>query len=187
MAGRTRLLELAVCLCLIHFCGSGSSFADVGGSVPFYKEVAHDPFSWNYCFFGAIVVATIIIEYPIIYFLLERPVKARMQLFLFTVLVNLVTNPVAQFSILFIADPVLLGSHLLANVVMLLIELVVVAVEFSLMIWIFRWTYLRGLLDRHVTATRTLVIALTANMASFAIGYIGFLLIIAIVTTYLFR
>ena len=75
---------------------------------------------------------------------------------------------------LFIADPVLLGSEAIVLPLQISIGLVTVIVEFALLKWIFGHEYRWGLLSAPVTAKRTFVIALVANLASFVTAFIGF-------------
>jgi len=161
--------------------GVRSTFADGALPVPFYKEIAP---TWDFLvrlYFGAfahIFVATVAVEYLVVYVLLGRPAKAWTQLFFYIMLVNLITKPAAHLSMLFIGDPDLLGSTTRALLVDGIIELVVVTVEFGLMKWIFGSMYRRGVLQEPVTAKRTILIAAVANVASFAFGVVGLILLL---------
>ncbi|MFZ5866336.1 MAG: hypothetical protein ACOYXY_10685 [Thermodesulfobacteriota bacterium] len=178
----TRLVALAS-TGLIYLYEVGSTFASGGPVVPFYKEVfAHSPI-WEVLaayskLLAVIFCATVAVEYLTVYFLLGGPSKVRIKLLFYIVLINMVTNPAAQFLMLFVGDPDLVGSAELALVVTCVIEFVVVTVEYGLLRWVFGRMHRRGLLYRPVTATRTFVISLVANAASFAIGVVGSISII---------
>ncbi|MEW6529403.1 MAG: hypothetical protein AB1473_01120 [Thermodesulfobacteriota bacterium] len=178
----TRLVPLASTGLMILY-GVGSTFAAAGPAVPFYKEILAHSSAWEILaiyskLLTVIFGATVTVEYLTVYFLLGRPAKVRIKLFFYIVLVNMVTNPAAQFSMLFLGDPDLVGSAELALVVTCVIELVVVTVEYGLLRWLFGRMHRRGALDKPVTATRTFLISLVANAASFAIGVVGSISII---------
>jgi hypothetical protein len=182
----TRLVRCACALALMFTCDVGSIFADGGLPVPFYQEVfTNTSFRDFLCGFYykillEIFCATVAIEYLVVFLLLGRPPKAKIKLFCYILLINLITNPAEQFAIFFLADPDLLGSTGRSLLMICLIEFVVITIEFGLMLWIFRRMYRRGMLQRAITAGHTIVLALVANVASSGILFIGFILIIAL-------
>ena len=125
---------------------------------------------------------TVIIEWLVISCFIWGDARVWLELFPWVLLVTIITNPAAQFAILFLADPDLLGSGALSLLVLCLIELVVVIVEFGLLIWIFGRMYRRGVLDTRLTARRTFVMALLANPASL-VGTFGLIFLFAVMTT----
>jgi len=185
MAQYTRCVKLACAFHLIFFFDIGSIFAD-STPMPFHKEVATsgDFFIWAYPLLAEMLLITVVVEYLVIYLMLGRPARAGIRLFGFVTLMNFITNPAAQLSILFIADPVLLGSDVLAYLVLCLIELVVIIIEFGLMIWMFGLMHRRGALLQPISASRTALISLVANIASFAIGRLGFIMLVMIFGIY---
>jgi hypothetical protein len=164
--------------------GVGSVLADAGLPMPFYKEVFTNTSIWDFLFgfyhriLLPILFATVVIEYFVVYLMLRRPSKAKIQLFLYIILINLITNPAAQLAMLFIGDPDLTGSSGMSLIVVCIIELVVVAIEFGLMMWIFGRMHRRGLLEKPVATDFILIIAVVTNLASFGLVFIGFMLII---------
>jgi hypothetical protein len=175
----TRVMQVGFCL-WVTMCCVWSCLADGGPPIAFYKEVSPgDYLVACYPLFAETYLVTVLVEYVAVYWLLGRPAAARMSLLLYLLLINLLTNPVAQLGMLFLGDPVLMGSRALAQGMDCVIELTVVVVEFGLMKWIFSRMYRNGLLAQPITALRTLVMALVANLASFAVGTVGVLLIMA--------
>jgi hypothetical protein len=177
-----KIVQIVSAICFTLVCCVGAASADGGTVVPFYQDVfghssvwesIRDLFAAYSMLFTLIFCATVAVEFLVVFFLLGRPAKARRSLFIYMVLINIVTNPPAQISMLFVGDPDLLGSSKLAYLVDFLIELVVIAVEFGLLRWTFGRMRRGGVLDEPVTATRTFVIAVVANVASFAIGVVG--------------
>jgi len=164
---------------------SQSAFADGVLPVPFYKEVGS---IWDFVvgfyskIFALVFPVTVVIEYLVFYALLGRPAKARRKLFLYILFVNTITNPAAQLCMLFIADDVLLGSKNMEYLADCIIEVLVVIVEFGLMTWLFGRMHRHGDLDEPVSAIRTLVITLLANLASFTVVYEGFSAITAVLS-----
>ena len=53
-------------------------------------------FSFSSFFVPTAFVATVGVEYPVVYLLLGRPAKARTQLLYYCAFVNVITNPAAQ-------------------------------------------------------------------------------------------
>jgi hypothetical protein len=156
------LAQVLLSLFLVVVCGVGSSYADFVMFPTF--DLGH-PLSWVVILlaFGA----TTIIEYPAIYWILGRPKKAKKSLFLCVLLVNAITNPLAQLGVWFLDG-------------WFTIELAVVAVEFGLMVWIFKRMYNSGKFDRPITLVRTAVTVLVANLISFVLGVAVLLALIAI-------
>jgi hypothetical protein len=165
---------LGLC-CTLMYC-TGSAFANGGPSTLFHEEVAYDALFWNSSLFAEMFLATVAVEYAVVYFMLGRPAKASMQLLGWVLFVNVITNPAAQLGLLCLGDPVLWGSDTLAWVMIGIVELIVVAVEFCLLKWIFGRMNRRGRLDEPVSTRRTFAIALVANAASFVCGIVGFFL-----------
>ena len=188
MPRHARFVQIACVLYLIFSNDGGLVFADGGLPVPFYKEVSSTTSIWHFlfCFYYRILLpiffATVAIEYLVVYLYLGRPSKAKTHLLLYIILINLITNPAAQLSMLFIGDPKLLGSSALSCLVDCTTELAVVAIEFGFMIWMFRRMYDRGILEK-VTTGKTALMALVANVASFVIVFIGITFMIAFLGT----
>ncbi|MEW6113724.1 MAG: hypothetical protein AB1664_16445 [Thermodesulfobacteriota bacterium] len=119
-----------------------------------------DPVTW--ALMAAIFGVTTIIEFLVIYWMLDRPRSARITLFFVAFLLNMVTNLPAQIGVWFVGD-------------WFAIEVVVIAIEFGVMMLIFSQMYHSGKLDHRVTVPRTALIVLVANLTSFALGVVGFL------------
>lgn len=168
-------------------CCVTSCLAD-GAPMPFYQEAAgRDPLDPGFLSILLVgLVSTVLVEYLVVYLLLGRPTKSRTRLFVWVLLINVITNPAAQLTILYVADPVLLGSANLANLVFGITELLVVIVEFWLLKWAFGRMYRRGVLTQPVAATRTFVISLAANTASFVATF-GAMILLAGIIRYLSR
>jgi hypothetical protein len=166
---------------LISMCWIGSAFADdVHPPVSFYKEFTEGdfktlPFAMLHCF-----AVTVIVEYLVVYLLLRRSVKDWKRLFFWVLVVNLITNPAAVLGSLFVGDPVIFGSEILADSLLYIIEFLVVAVEFVFLRWAFGQMYRQGILDKPITAKRTLIISILANLASFFIGWLVFFFILVV-------
>ena len=171
-------------LWFISLCSAASSLADGGLAAPFYKEISP---TWDFlilAYFGAfahIFFITAAVEYLIVYLLLGRPTRGRIQLIFYIMLANVITKPAGHSAMLFIADPDLLGSRTLERLAVFIIELVILVVEFGIMRLTFHWMYCRGLIHEPVTARRTILIAALANVASFAFGLVGPLLLRALI------
>lgn len=125
---------------------------------------------------GVIVLATYIstavVECAVVYLFLRGLMATRSGLFPWVLLVNLITNPVAQLVWIYFKhwlDPVD-GVLLLCG-----IEIAVVVVEFLFFRWLFERMYHRGALAASVTDRRTLMIVLAANVASLVFVEAGFL------------
>jgi hypothetical protein len=145
-----------------------TSFANL--VVPFEMLLSFDhPYAFYYLMIGCLV-ATVIVEYPVVYLLLGRPAKARIQLFLWLLFVNVITNPAVQIALLFLDPAVYLTDALFKFG---LIELAVVMVEFGLLHWIFSRMHRCGALVEPIKARCTFVIGVLANLASFVLGGIG--------------
>ena len=101
------------------------------------------------------------------------------------------TNPAAQINfLLFLPNTIKIGfffsSHLISTGLfnegiilwllteLLVIELLVVIVEYALLRLVFRSLHKAGKLDGPVTAGRTLKIAVLANLASLVLGLVAF-------------
>ena len=125
------------------------------------------------CFF-----ATLIIEYPVIYLLLGRRLKSKVKLFLWVLLINAITFPGVQLAL--IAVPYVPYDQF-AWLCLCLIEFAVVIVEFVLLKLIFNRMYRVQTLDEPISAKRTFVMALTANLASFLLGIIAEAIIISFI------
>jgi hypothetical protein len=186
MLRSTRLIQMSSCLWFTTMCCVGSSLADGGASKSFYKQVLSNDLDLFHLVpvFFSIFFATVVTEYLIVYFLLGRPEKATAKLLLCVLLVNVITNPAAQFGMLLLGDERLLGSATLPDVMICMIELTATAVESALMVPIFGRLYRCGLLDEPVTVRRTIVIVLAANVASFLVGF-GVILMMAAVITWI--
>jgi len=161
----TRSVQLVLALLLL-MCDAQSSLADMV-PLPLYNFLAGDldPMFW------AVMVVnfglTTIIEFFVVYFLLGRPRKARTELFFYLLFLNLITNPPAQLGVW------LWGTWFW-------IELVVIWIEFGLMLWIFDRMFRGGKLDHPIGTGRTALIVVVANLASFVLGVIGFLIAISL-------
>lgn len=152
------------------------ALAVCGQDIPFYMEVSS---IWDFLVsyfrvMALVFLACVGIEYIVAYLLLGRPSRGRRQLIFYVLLVKIITNPAAQLAHLFIADEVLLGSSALEHLVHYLIEVAVVIVEFGLIWWICGRMYSRDVLDEPVSAVRSLLISLVANVAPFLILYMAF-------------
>jgi hypothetical protein len=126
--------------------------------------------AWMMC--GTFAI-TVIIEYSVIYWMLGRPVKGRLELLLWLLLINAITNPAVQYAFIAI-DSLRLPPGYSFSFLVFPIEFLVVVVEFGLFLWAFRWLYRRGALTEPITEKRTFVISLTANLASFGLGFVVF-------------
>ncbi len=157
----TRSVQFVLAFLLL-MCDVRSSFANMVMLAPFRPD---DPMNW------AVMVInfglTTIVEYLVIYHMLGRPRKARTELFFFLLFLNLITNPPAQFG-------VWLWGH------WFWIEIVVMWGEFGLLLWIFHRMFRGGKLDHPIGTGRTAVIVVMANLASFVLGVIGFLIAISL-------
>lgn len=123
---------------------------------------------------GAIIlstyIATVVVEYGVLYLFLRRLMTPGAWLLPWVLLVNLVTNPVAQLVWIYFKDWLDPLDH---NLLLYGIELAVVAVEFLLFRWIFGRMCDRSALAAPVTERRTLTIVLAANVASFLFAAAG--------------
>ena len=158
---------------LTTVCWVGSALAnDVHPPVSVYGQLTDGEikallFALVLCF-----ALTVLVEYLVVYLLLRRSVKEWKRLFFWVLVVNLITNPAAVLGSLFVGDPVILGSGALAILLLCTIELLVVTVEFIILRRAFGRMHLCGVLDKPITAKRTLFISLLANVASFFFGWI---------------
>ena len=112
--------------------------------------------------FFMVFYATVIIEYLVVYFFLRPFLRSKLKLFLWILLVNAITNPVFQIV------AVLLIPTL---IILLLLEILVVIVEFNILKWILGRMLRSGDLTEPLSSQRIFVISLTANLASFLVGY----------------
>ncbi|MEW6529512.1 MAG: hypothetical protein AB1473_01670 [Thermodesulfobacteriota bacterium] len=150
-----RVVQMLLGLCLSLACDVRSSRADLI-ILPILPPLQLDhPVTW--ALMAAIFGVTAIIEFLVIYWILGRPKKARTTLFLVAFFLNMFTNPSAQIGVLIL-------GYLFA------IELLVIAIEFGVLMWVFSQMHHSGKLDHPVTALRTAVIAVIANVASFILG-----------------
>ncbi|MEW6141435.1 MAG: hypothetical protein AB1733_24695 [Thermodesulfobacteriota bacterium] len=146
-------------------------------AVPFYMEVSS---IWDFLVLfyfkvmALVFLASVGIEYIVAYLLLGRPSRGRTQLIFYVLLVKIITNPAAQLAHLFIADDVLLGSSTLEHLVHYLIEVAVVIVESGLIWWMCGRMYSHNVLAEPVSAARSLLISLVANVVPFVILYMVF-------------
>ena len=182
MSRYIRLIQLVLIFYFITVCWVGPTLADdVHPPGSFYKEFIDGDFealllAMLHCF-----AVTVIVEYLVVYLLLRRSVKDWKRPFFWVLVVNLITNPAAVLISLFIADPVILGSGVLATKLLCIIEFLVVMVEFVILKWAFGKMYRQGILEKPITIKRTLIISLLANMASFLIGWLVFFFILVVV------
>ena len=126
----------------------------------------------------ACFVLTLIIEYSVIYLLLRRRLKAKMQLFLWVLLVNAITFPAVQVALTALY---FLNLERFAWLWLILIEFAVVIVEFVLLKLIFKRMYRVHALEEPISAKRAFVMALTANFASFILGAVAEPVIITLI------
>jgi hypothetical protein len=126
------------------------------------------PYGFVWMMLGVFVI-TVIVEYPVVYRLLGCPTEAWPKLLVCLALVNLITNPAVQMALLF-TFPALITYPNSSLLMILPIELVVVIVEFGFFLWVFRGFHRAGALTEPITAKRTFVISLAANLASFVVG-----------------
>ena len=115
-------------------------------------------------------VVTVMIEYPVIYALLGRRLKAPIQLFLWVLLVNVITFPGVMCAL---GALPFLGYEQFVWLWLGLIECAVVVVEFVILKLVFNRMCRTHALDEPILAKRTFVIALVANLASFVFGAIA--------------
>lgn len=172
------LSQVIFAIWIAGVCGGSASADDAG--VPFFRDIA-DPVSLGYMMLIRFCV-TVAAEYLVVLGCLTGRLKAFSALFVWVLLINVVTNPAAQFGVAFVADPAVLGSEAAALLMWFGIELAVVAVEFGLLRWIFTRMYQRHILNEPVSMRRTIVIVLLANLASILAGTLGFGMIMRLVT-----
>lgn len=151
----TRLIQLVFGLFVISVCDVGSSHANMVRLPPFEIRGPLD-----LAVMALMFCATTIVEFFVVYWILGSPKKARRGLFLFALLVNLITNPPAQLWVWILGE-------------WFVIELVVIIVECGLMAWVFRRMHHSGKLDHPVTGVRTAATVLTANVVSFILGVVS--------------
>jgi hypothetical protein len=113
--------------------------------------------------------ATVVIEYLVICAFLGWPEKAILKLGFGVLLANIITNPASQVVAIFFGS--VLGSEPLAWAMICAVELVATIVEFGIMRWAFGRMYHGGLIDQPIAIKRTIVMVLTANVASFLLGF----------------
>ena len=177
LSGYKRLAPYLFCFWLIFIFGLGPSFADDVAN-PF--DFLRDPKITGYSrvqIFAINFFATVVIEYLVICWFFVWSKKAMAKLLFWVVVVNIITNPAAQAGAIFFATS--LESETLAWIMICIIELGAVVVEFGLLRWISGDMYRQGALDEEVTPKRTLLIAAVANLASFAFGFLGTLVVLA--------
>jgi hypothetical protein len=176
-----RLAPYLFCFWLIFIHGLAPCFAD-DVAAPF--DFLRDPKITGYSraqIFALNFFATVIIEYVVICWFFAWSKKVMAKLLFAVVVLNIITNPAAQAGAIFFATS--LESETLAWTMIWIIEFLVVAVEFGLLKWIFRYMYRQGALDEEVTPKRTLLIAAVANLASFAFGFLGTLVVLTVTVT----
>ncbi|MFC1833885.1 hypothetical protein ACFL2Q_04010 [Thermodesulfobacteriota bacterium] len=148
-----------------------------GGPVPraFSELMTHGGRYFLIRFVLPIFCITVIVEYIVIYRFLYRSLKSRLKLFIWVLLVNLITNPVTQAFWFSVAVPTNWGSDsdALYLVNQLIVEFVVVLVEFPLLWWVFRRMHRRGAIEEPVPAKRTLLISFVTNMVSYLFVFIA--------------
>ncbi len=144
---------------------AGTSYAD---TVILEPHLLRYPYGLVCMMLGAYVI-TVIVEYPVIHLMLGRPAEARLKLFLCVALINLITNPAVQMALLY-TFPALITYPIPSLFMIFPIEFVVVIVEFGFFLWAFRGLYRGGELTEPVSAKRTFLISLAANLASFVFG-----------------
>ncbi|WP_041286556.1 hypothetical protein [Desulfomonile tiedjei] len=122
-------------------------------------------------------LCTVIIEYLVIWAFFGWSGKAGKELVGWVLFVNAITNPVSQMDAVFFAN--LYGSdNSSAWIAICVMEFVVATVEFSMMASIFRRMHRNKVIDNPVTTKRTILMVLTANVASFLFGFIGLLFLL---------
>lgn len=150
--------------------------------LPFYQQGVALAWEWSPVgALAAIFCATVMIEYLVMYALLGWPPRARAELLLWVLFINAVTNPASQVAAFFLGDERLTGSEGLAWTMICGVELVAAVVELFLMRWAFGQMYRRGVIDQDITGRRAMVIVFTANLASFAFGFIVLLVLMEVV------
>lgn len=173
----TRLLPSPLLAWLMFLVLPATSLADT--PLPFEMRLAWgDARPLGYLILGCFV-ATLLVEYPVVYWMIGRPKKARTQLLFWLALINMVTNPAVQIALLYL-EPALEGWERFGWLYLCVIELAVVAVEFWLFTRVFARMYRGRALDEPVTTTWALVAAIAANLASFVIGGIGVRAVVAL-------
>lgn len=179
LSGLTPSVLVSSSLLLTLLCGVATSLAnDVRPlSIPYTSgQLAEDStvdilgVLWAFC-------VTVIIEYLVIRHFLKGRLRLKSGLFLWVFLVNVLTNPAAQAVFWSVGTwsyrevgPDALLAMLFA------VELAVVVVEFALLKCIFTNMYRGGALYEPITTGRTIMIALTANVASLVCGFVSLIL-----------
>jgi len=145
-------------------------------ALPVYKELMGTLSANLYIIVGLFVtnfVATVFIEYLVVIWLMGDSNRARLELFLWVLVVNAITNPASQIGTLFLtAEAPTRGSEALAWSMICAVQFAAITVEFGLLRWIFGRMHRRGKLDKPVTAARTIMIVFAANLVSFVFGWV---------------
>ena len=164
-------------LWLVLIFGVEPSFAD---DVPLpLRDFLQRPEVLGYSQLGILVAnfsITFFIECLVICGFLGWPEKAIVKVIFWVLIMNLMTNPLAQVGAIFFGRA--MGSESLAWLMIGLVELAVIAAEFCLLRFIFRNMYNNAELGEPVTGKRLIVMVTAANAASFFFGFVVLILLL---------
>jgi hypothetical protein len=170
-----RLLLAIACLWIVLEGSIGLSQAN---DVPLPLDQLN--YSWNNYpleLLAGNFLITVIIEYLVIWVFLGWSEKVGKELVGWVLFVNAITNPASQVAAVFFAN--LYGSdNSSAWIAICAIELIAATVEFGIMTLLFRRMHRNKIIDKPVPTKRTILIVLTANVASFLFGFIGLLFLL---------
>ena len=173
----TRFVPYICAFCLVLISGVGPSFAD---DVPLpLGDFLQRPEVLGYSQLGIFVAnfsITFFIECLVICGSLGWPEKAIVKVIFWVLIMNLMTNPLAQVAAIFFGRA--MGSESLAWLMIGIVELAVIAAEFCLLRFIFRNMYKNAELGEPVTEKRLIGMVTAANVASFFFGFVVLILLL---------
>lgn len=176
---RSRFISLILVVIATSVWSVGSGLADdmpppwVTNPDLLRSEMRVDPvIAWLriYCVMVFCLCFTVFVEYLVVLCLLGWRGVSKSRLFGWMLFVNLITNPVAQCTLIYLGDPQLWGSPKAYWIAIALIEPTVVFLEFSILRRIFDRMYRQGSLGNPVAPRRVFIISVAANGASFSLG-----------------